>query len=200
LKSHFWSGILDVFADCTASFVGNADKAAHFLSIVKPSAISFVATVEIAREEIRPAARSAVNLMSNLIGLGGIVAVDALNLPPVFAQMLRRADFLDCQLKQAGLILAMNVISLRCEGLIEQLFESGLMAVLEEALEAVPPPTASFSMAAIDKLAQVRPPTARESEFAASRFVPFLRSCLETDDVALFTRANALLAIFAPGG
>jgi hypothetical protein len=197
-NQQIWPVILNALANCAASFRGQTGDAEGFLRVLKPGQLAVVALCAIGRGG--PAPRSAIDLLSVLIRLFGLNAAKTLELDRVFGLMLRRAHTLTCEVKHAGLMLALNVIRIGCGDLIEQLFESGLMDVFGEVLEVLHSrAVVKFVMTTMEKLARSRAPTARERDFTVAFFIPFLRQSLEDDD-AVCSRARALLAQFTATG
>jgi hypothetical protein len=195
-KARFWEGILDVFADCAALFGGSPEEAQLFVRHVKPPSVSFIAALEVSRGG--PAAWSALNLLSNLIGLCGYDGLDGMDLDPVFRALLRKAADLDCKVKQAGMALAFNVIWCGHKDLVNRLFDSGLMMTLGEVLSTEAEQTAlTFAMETMEKHIQRKGLSGRETEFIHAVFVPFLQECLERDEEAVVAHAESLLRRFS---
>jgi hypothetical protein len=197
-KRNFWESILDVLANYVARLGSDASDRELFLTRVKPSTISFAAAVEVF--DGGPAAWSALNLMSNLIGLCGEDIVNAMDVAQVFRALVQRSANLDCRVKQAGLVLALNVIWCGCETLVDGLFESGLIRTLGEALSTETSEVAAiFAMTAMERHMQRKPLNEREREFLNAVFVPFLHECLERDQEAVVARASAFLTYLMSG-
>jgi hypothetical protein len=193
-KRPFWECILDVIADYTSL----PDDPELLKARLKPSVVSFAAGIEICNGG--PAACSALNLMSTLIGLYGIDAIHSMDVEQVFRMLLLKTANLGCTVKQSGLILALNVIWCGCEELVEMLFESGLALTLGEALSTETGATAAgFAMATIEKHIQRKVLSEKELEFVNVVAIPFLQECCERDEEAVAVRARALLGYIVDG-